>query len=465
MPHVICIVSDFFYPGYGGIETHIFNLSQMLIKLGHKVVIVTYNRHAEGRGGVRYMTNGLKVYYLPLFALKFLAGSVTLPTAHPGMFPLLRQIVIRERVDIVHGHQTTSSMCHHAMFHACTMGVPTVFTDHSLFGFADLASILINKVLGWSMCHVGHVVCVSHTCKENTALRGTIPPERVSVIPNATDPAIFYPDPEYKGRRWGEILETEKRPVTIVVVSRLVYRKGADLLADVIPKLHKTHPEVRWVIAGDGPRALQIKQVVERHNLFHTVDLVGPVPNEHVPGVLRRGSLFLNMSLTDSFCIAICEAAACGHLVVATRVGGVPEVMPDDMMLLADPEPESILTSLKEALVRLPDVDPWDHHARIKKFYNWTDIARRTVKVYDKVLKATPPSVSDRIYRDLSLGLVFGVICAGLTAIDHLVWTVLKLLFPADKIDPAVDMPGWDVFNPPPDGSSRAQNARQPLRA
>lgn len=53
------MVSDFFYPNMGGVEEHIFNLSQCLIKRGHKVVIMT---HAyNDRIGVRYMTNGLKV--------------------------------------------------------------------------------------------------------------------------------------------------------------------------------------------------------------------------------------------------------------------------------------------------------------------------------------------------------------------------------------------------------------------
>lgn len=62
--HSICMVSDFFYPNMGGVESHIYQLSQCLLEKGHKVVIVT---HAYGdRRGIRYLTNGLKVYYLPL---------------------------------------------------------------------------------------------------------------------------------------------------------------------------------------------------------------------------------------------------------------------------------------------------------------------------------------------------------------------------------------------------------------
>ena len=59
--------------------------------------------------------------------------------------------------------QAFSTLGHEAMFHACTMGLKTVFTDHSLFGFADASSILTNKVLKFSLADISHVICVSHT--------------------------------------------------------------------------------------------------------------------------------------------------------------------------------------------------------------------------------------------------------------------------------------------------------------
>ena len=66
-----------------------------------------------------------------------------------------------------------------------------VFTDHSLFGFADASSILMNKLLKFSLADCHHVVCVSHTSKENTVLRACVPPSRVSVIPNGEEPVII----------------------------------------------------------------------------------------------------------------------------------------------------------------------------------------------------------------------------------------------------------------------------------
>jgi hypothetical protein len=85
---------------------------------------------------------GPQVYYAP--RLPF-TQAVTLPTLFGG-FRLLRAVMLRERINLVHGHQAFSTMAHEAIMHARTMGYPAVFTDHSLFGFADASSILVNKV-------------------------------------------------------------------------------------------------------------------------------------------------------------------------------------------------------------------------------------------------------------------------------------------------------------------------------
>lgn len=64
MPHGtrryrVCMVCDFFYPRLGGVEMHIWSLSQCLLRRGHRVVVITHGY--DNRKGVRYMTNGLKV--------------------------------------------------------------------------------------------------------------------------------------------------------------------------------------------------------------------------------------------------------------------------------------------------------------------------------------------------------------------------------------------------------------------
>ena len=61
----IMFVCDYFYPNLGGVEMHMYQLGQCLIERGHKVVVLT-NMYNQERTGVRYISNGMKVYHLPL---------------------------------------------------------------------------------------------------------------------------------------------------------------------------------------------------------------------------------------------------------------------------------------------------------------------------------------------------------------------------------------------------------------
>lgn len=131
--HSICMVSDFFYPNMGGVESHIYQLSQCLIEKGHKVVVVT---HAYGRRkGVRYLTSGLKVYYLPL---QVMYNQSTATTCYHSL-PLMRCVFVRERITVVHAHSSFSAMAHDALFHAKTMGLNTV-RDHHVIAISDSAA-------------------------------------------------------------------------------------------------------------------------------------------------------------------------------------------------------------------------------------------------------------------------------------------------------------------------------------
>uniref|UniRef100_A0A8R7PMK0 phosphatidylinositol N-acetylglucosaminyltransferase n=1 Tax=Triticum urartu TaxID=4572 RepID=A0A8R7PMK0_TRIUA len=225
--HRILMVSDFFFPNFGGVESHIYYLSQCLLKLRHKVVVMT---HAYGkRSGVRYVTDGLKVYYVPW--RPFLMQN-TLPTLFMT-FPIIRTILIREKISVVHGHQAFSTMCHEALMHARTMGYKVVFTDHSLYGFADVGSIHMNKVLQFTLADIDQAICVSHTSKENTVLR-------------------------------------------------LVYRKGADLLVEVIPEVCHLFPKVRFIVGGDGPKRVRLEEMREKFSLQNRVEMLGAVPRAQV---------------------------------------------------------------------------------------------------------------------------------------------------------------------------------------
>ncbi|CAG8511791.1 11786_t:CDS:10 [Acaulospora morrowiae] len=421
------MVSDFFYPNMGGVESHLYQLSQRLIQRGHKVIIIT---HSYGnRTGVRYLANGLKVYYVPHMVIY---SEATLPTVY-GFFPIFRNIVIREKINIVHGHQAFSSMCHEAILHARTMGMKACFTDHSLFGFADASSILMNKALKFTLSDIDHVICVSHTSKENTVLRAALNAHMVSVIPNAVVASQFKPDPS----------APDKNFITIVVASRLVYRKGMDLLVAAIPRICQMNPKVRFIIGGDGPKRIDLEQMREKYLLHDRVELLGPVMQHEVRNVLIKGQIFLNTSLTEAFCIGIVEAACCGLLVVSTKVGGVPEVLPKEMIIFAKPEEDDLVDAVKDAIrmITCKEVSPAEFHDQIKEMYSWVNVAERTEKVYDKIWEIKNPPLMERLRRYYGCGVWAGKIFCIVMAVDYLFWRFLEWLFPEEGIEIAPSFP------------------------
>ena len=73
---------------------HMYNVAQCLLNRGHKVIVLT-STYSDGRMGVRYLTNGLKVYYIPT---QFMVSQTSLPDCFFMRLPVWRSIFVRERI-------------------------------------------------------------------------------------------------------------------------------------------------------------------------------------------------------------------------------------------------------------------------------------------------------------------------------------------------------------------------------
>jgi len=390
-----------------------FKVSQCLLERGHRVVVVT---HAYGdRVGIRFMTNMLKVFYLPI--IPFYNKSV-LPTIICSL-PYLRHILTTEEVDLVHGHSAFSSLAHEALMVGTLLNLPTVFTDHSLFGFSDASAIVTNTFLKFSLANTSHTICVSHTGKENTVLRGSVMPENVSVIPNAVDSVAFRPS---------KVAKKNSKVVTVVLGSRLVYRKGVDLVVDVVPaicrkKFGRGRVRVDFIIAGDGPKRILLEEMIEKHSLQRRVTMLGELQHSEVRDkLLVKGDIFLNTSLTEAFCMAIVEAASCGLSVVSTAVGGIPEVLPEKFIYFVDPSVKSIQSGLEKAIEDVIAGDrpsPFEGNKFVAAAYNWRDVAARTELVYQTVLGRERPTLARRVRNMWEASTMAGPIMAMLYLLCH----------------------------------------------
>lgn len=117
----------------------------------------------------------------------------------------------------------------------------------------------------------------------------------------------------------------EKRLVTVRHLEPIY---GIDIFLDALSMLP---PDLNWhcAIAGDGSQRSVLLEQCRELGLDDHVDWLGRIPNEAVPNLIQGADLFVLSSRKESFGVAVLEAAACGCPVVATRVGGVPEIVLD----------------------------------------------------------------------------------------------------------------------------------------
>ena len=252
--------------------------------------------------------------------------------------------------------------------------------------------------------------------------------------------------------------------ITIVVISRLFYNKGTDLLIAAIPRILAEHPNVRFIIAGSGPKAIDLEQMLERNVLQDKVELLGSVRHEEVRDVMVRGHIYLHPSLTEAFGTVLVEAASCGLYVVCTRVGGIPEVLPAHMTTFAKPEEDDLVAATGKAIAALREkkVRTDRFHEQVKMMYSWTDVAQRTERVYDGVAGMLseeefygyyPSSTTqgragvqsfaliDRLKRYYGCGIWAGKLFCMCVIVDYLLFVFLELWAPRASIDIARDWP------------------------
>lgn len=226
-------------------------------------------------------------------------------------------------------------------------------------------------------------------------------------------------------------------------MSRLVYRKGVDLLAGVIPIICAKYNNIRFLIGGDGPKRIVIEEVVERNQLQDRVTLLGAVKHDDVRNILVQGDIFLNASLTEAFCMAIVEAAACGLQVVSTKVGGIPEVLPSELIWLTEPSVKGLLEGLDQALADRNSgniISPFEAHAKVKEYYQWDDIAKRTQKVYDSVINDPIEDLGVRLHKFWQCGAISGAFFIVLAVVEHFLLLLFSWLVPLESIDIAPEL-------------------------
>jgi len=255
----------------------------------------------------------------------------------------------RHRVDLVHAHQYTP------FFYALLARFlyrrpPVLFTEHGRHypDYPRRKRILANRVL---LQRRDRVVGVGQAVRQALIANEGIPAERIAVLYNGIDLTSFSSDAA-GGLAVRQELGLSPQDLVIVQVARLDYLKDHATAIRALERVVQQRPEARLLLVGEGPQREAIQEWVRLRGLEGQVRLLGL--RSDIPRLLSASDLFMLTSISEGIPLTIIEAMAAGLPVVATRVGGVPEMVDDgDTGLLVSAGDDR---ALAESILRLADV-------------------------------------------------------------------------------------------------------------
>lgn len=210
--------------------------------------------------------------------------------------------------------------------------------------------------------------------------KAKLPQKRIEVIPNGVESDLFYPCKDD-----GDDHDRHR----FITVSRLVNRKGIDLVLRALAELRDDSIELLIVGTGNYERAL--KRQVSKLGLEKTVRFHGYCPREELPDLYNRASAFILPSRTESFGMVFAEAMACGLPVIGTNTGGIVDLVADDCGILVDSDD---VEQIKRAIIRIKRSEALRRsmgecgHERVKTHFTWEAVTERYEAIYVDVTAA-----------------------------------------------------------------------------
>ncbi|MEO3870845.1 glycosyltransferase [Nonomuraea sp. B12E4] len=362
----------------GGQNVHVAALAVALAERGHTVVIHTRRSSASQPASVP-LAPGVTVEYVTAGPPVSLSKD-ELPPYIPEFTARLADRWAARPPDIVHAHFWMSGQA--AL--GAAGGVPVVQTFHALGtvkrrwqGAADTSPahrIGAEREIGKRADAV--LATCSDEVRELCAMG--IPERRVSVVPCGVDLSVFRPEGPVAPRPGG---------ATVLSIGRMVPRKGVDTVIRALRLL----PGTELVVAGGHPddaEAVRLRELAVANAVERRVHLIGSVPREHVPALMRAADVVVTVPWYEPFGMVPIEAMACGVPVVASAVGGHLDTVAGCGVLVPPRRPRALARALREVLG-----DPGRREElgaagarRARERYGWARVAELTEAVYTQVI-------------------------------------------------------------------------------
>lgn len=231
----------------------------------------------------------------------------------------------------------------------------------------------------------GAVVAVSRALADQAVAIGA-DPARVHVIYNGVDSALFAPGSRSEARTR---LNLSADAPLILYVGNLKSTKGCLDLLDAFPAVLAVRPQARLVYVGAGPCRAELLERAAALGCAERVQLMGAIAHGSLGDWFRSADLLCLPSHNEGVPNVVLEAMACGVPVVATRVGGIPEVVPDYAGVLVPPHEREALTT---ALIVVTG-QAWDCRriAAHASSFRWDDNVGRLDDILQSVIVGAPP--------------------------------------------------------------------------
>jgi len=240
---------------------------------------------------------------------------------------------------------------------------------------------LIRPMLSWTLKRADGVIAVSAALKQKV-VELNIPEEKVQVISNGIGAKRFHPlDRKASRIRLGL---PEQGPLLISVGS-LIESKGHHLLIFSIEKLAQRYPGLRLYIIGEGVYRSELAKLVNERRLQDRVFLMGIRRNDELGAWYSAADLSCLLSSREGWPNVVLESLACGTPVVATKAGGIPEIIVStNMGILVERNIPSVIAGLEQALN-----SSWDREeiARIAGTRGWDAVAEEVESFFRSRLK------------------------------------------------------------------------------
>ncbi|MEO8936526.1 MAG: glycosyltransferase family 4 protein [Burkholderiaceae bacterium] len=235
------------------------------------------------------------------------------------------------------------------------------------------------RAILWAARVAGRLVTVSRALHDELLALG-VDASRVVVLRNGVDAERFTPLDRVEARRRHRIEATSQ---VVVSVGRLHAAKGHDLVIEAIAGL----PDAQLLIVGGGSEDRALRAHAEALGVAHRVRFLGQQAHDELASLYAASDVLVLASSNEGWPNVLLEAMACGTPVVATNVGGVPEIVtsPEAGRIIDERSPRAI-----EAALRALFADPPDRAAtrRYAERYSWDETSRGQERLFESLLLA-----------------------------------------------------------------------------